>query len=78
MISSYSLSEQLGSRGVCNDGYDSEIKTCNYRIELDDGSIADISVEYMKSDRDDYTPVSLRFNDQDLMESSDSMGMIKL
>lgn len=77
MISSYSLSEQLGSRGVCNDGYDSEIKTCNYRIELDDGSIADISVEYMKSDRDDYTPVSLRFNDQDLMESSDNMGMIK-
>lgn len=77
VISIYSLSKQLGSRGICSGGYGSEFKTCNYQVALDDGSIADVSVEYTTSNRDDYTPVSIRFNDQDLTESSDNMGMTK-
>ena len=65
-MSSYSLSEQLGSRGVCNGGeYGSEKQTCNYRVGLSDGTTADVTVEYMSlRRRDDYTPVSIMFNDK--------------
>jgi uncharacterized protein (TIGR02145 family) len=73
MMSSYLLSEQLGSRGVCSGGrYNSERQTCNYRVVLDDDSIADVSIEYMKSNRgNDYTPVFFEFNDNLKTEKDD-------
>lgn len=83
VISLYSLSGLLGSRGVCNGGYGSEIQTCNYRVALDGGSFADVSVEYMSSARgDDYTPVSIRFNDKqgvdDGLENANPIKIIKI
>ena len=83
VISLYSLSKQLGSRGVCNGGYGSGIQTCNYRVSLDDGSIVDVSVEYMNSGRgEDYTPVSIRFNDKqgidDGLENTSPVKTVKI
>lgn len=83
VISLYSLSERLGSRGICNNKYGSGIQTCNYRVSLDDGSIADVSVEYMNSGRrDDYTPVSIRFNDKqgiaDSLENTSPVKTVKI
>lgn len=83
-ISSYTLSERLGSQGICNGGYGSEIQTCNYRVNLDDGTVSDVTIEYLLSGmgRDDYTPGSLRFNDNlgigNAAENSASVKTVKI
>ena len=57
----YQMSDMLGSRGICN-GSDTEFQTCNYRVILDDGTTADISIAYINSGND-YTPLSMVFNE---------------
>ena len=84
MMSLYSLSEQLGSQGACNDGYGVEKQTCNYRINLGDGMPADVTIEYMSSGEnyDDYTPVSIKFNDKqgadDGLKNAASIKTVKI
>lgn len=64
-LSLYQVSDMLGSHGICN-GSSSTFQTCNYRVNLEDGTIADISIEYINSGVNytvDYTPLFIMLND---------------
>ncbi|MCF0215863.1 MAG: hypothetical protein HUK21_05270 [Fibrobacteraceae bacterium] len=68
------FSEKLGSRGICNGK--SVTKICNYRIDLDEGGMSDISVIYLNSGSnsyEDYTPWLMSINDTQKLDSVDAM-----
>ena len=67
------VSKMLGSYGMCN-GEDA-FRTCNYRVNLDDGSLDDVSIMYLKSVLvGDYAPLSMWFNEN---ETAKGGGLVK-
>lgn len=82
-LSLYQVSDMLGSRGICGD-LDSNFKICNYRVELEDKTTADIAIEYVNSihnhDDADYATLFMGIKDaqKNSTEKADSIKTVKI
>ncbi len=82
-LSLYQVSDMLGSRGICGD-LDSNFKICNYRVELEDKTTADIAIEYVNSihnhDDADYATLFMGIKDaqKNSTEKADSVKTVKI
>lgn len=82
-LSLYQVSDMLGSRGICGD-LDSNFKICNYRVELEDKTTADIAIQYLKSGHYlndvNYVPLfmGIKGSQKNSTEKADSVKTVKI